>query len=111
MATAAVLPASEQIKPPFTPIIVQPKLKVAKCDFDPKRHLEFKDPSKVYTMRDLGLPEDQGISPVAVSEPFHLFSEEAVMRMREEVLSTEVWKNCQYSSNLSPCMLRGFANK
>ena len=111
MAIAAVLPASQQSKPTFTPIIVQPKLEVTKCDFDPKRHLEFKDPSKVYTMKDLGLPEDQGISPVAVSEPFHLFSEEAVMRMREEVLSPEVLNNCQYSSNLSPCMLRGFANK
>lgn len=82
-----------------------------KEDFDPTRHLAFTPPSKIYTMKDLGLPEDKGISPVAVSEPFHLFSQEAIMRMRQEVLSPEVLNNCQYSSNLSQCQLRGFANK
>ncbi|KAG4219840.1 hypothetical protein PC116_g31681, partial [Phytophthora cactorum] len=62
-------------------------------------------------MKELGFAEDIGISPVAVSEPFPLFTEEAVMRMRKEVLSNEVLSNCQYSSNLAQCQLRGFANK
>jgi hypothetical protein len=62
-------------------------------------------------MEELGLPVDSGISPIAVSEPFQLFSEEAVSRMRKEVLSPEVIKNCQYSSNIAHCQLRGFANK
>ena len=62
-------------------------------------------------MKDIGLPEDKGISPVAVSEPFPLFTEEAVMRMRAEVLSESVMKNCQYSSNLAQCQLRGYADK
>lgn len=62
-------------------------------------------------MKDLGLPEDTGISSVAVSEPFSLFTEEAVHRMRVEVLSEEVMANCQYSSDLAQCQLRGFAAK
>jgi hypothetical protein len=60
-------------------------------------------------MKDINLPEDTGVSPFAVSEPFQLFTKEAVMRMREEVLSKEVLKNCQYSSNLAQCQLRGYA--
>ncbi|OTB13599.1 hypothetical protein K445DRAFT_76331 [Daldinia sp. EC12] len=79
--------------------------------FNPVRHLSFKEAPKVYTMKELGFAEDIGISPVAVSEPFPLFTEEAVMRMRKEVLSNEVLSNCQYSSNLAQCQLRGFANK
>ena len=58
---------------------------------------------------DLHLPEDNGISPVAVSEPFPLFSQDAVARMRAEVLRKEVLSNCQYSSDLAQCQLRGFA--
>ncbi|KAK7752480.1 hypothetical protein SLS62_005633 [Diatrype stigma] len=111
MAAAAVLPASSSAKPSWTPIIMDSQVDAKKEDFDPTSHLAFTPPSKVYTMKDLGLPEDKGISPVAVSEPFHLFSQEAVMRMRQEVLSPEVLNNCQYSSNLSQCQLRGFANK
>ena len=80
-------------------------------DFDPQHHIEFKPPSKIYKMTDLALPEDTGVSPVAVSEPFPLFSQEAIHRMRAEILSDDVWNNCQYSSNLSQCQLRGFASK
>ncbi|ERF71004.1 hypothetical protein EPUS_03283 [Endocarpon pusillum Z07020] len=83
-----------------------PPVKVA---FNPADHLSFKPPSKVFTMKDLGLPDDTGVSAVAVSEPFQLFTPEAIQRMRAEVLSTRVWENCQYSSNLSQCQLRGFA--
>lgn len=101
MAAAAVLPAPVDAKRNWTPIIAAPAVSsLGNDDFDPKRHLAFKEVPKVYTMKDIGLPEDTGISPVAVSEPFPLFTEEAVMRMRQEVLSPEVLGNCQYSSNL-----------
>ncbi|KAI1799451.1 hypothetical protein F4811DRAFT_568211 [Daldinia bambusicola] len=115
MAAAAVMPASGpsiNTKRNWTPIIKEPELaQLGNDDFNPARHLCFKESPKVYTMKDLGFPEDTGISPVAVSEPFPLFTEEAVMRMRKEVLSPEVLSNCQYSSNLAQCQLRGFANK
>jgi hypothetical protein len=80
-----------------------------KVAFSAEVHLNFKSPAKIFTMKDLGLPENTGISPVAVSEPFQLFTAEAIQRMRDEVLSDQVWENCQYSSNLSQCQLRGFA--
>ncbi|KAL9584558.1 MAG: hypothetical protein Q9212_002049 [Teloschistes hypoglaucus] len=85
--------------------------KVAVGDFDPKKHLQYEAPAKIHTMQDLGLPEGTGVSPVAVSEPFRLFATEAVHRMRQEVLQKEVWDNCQYSSNLAQCQLRGFASQ
>ncbi|KAJ4387447.1 hypothetical protein N0V93_008039 [Gnomoniopsis smithogilvyi] len=79
--------------------------------FDPSRHLRFAPPSKIHSMEELGFDRDIGVSPVAVSEPFPLFSQEAVARFREEVLSDEVRNNFKVSSNLAHCQLRGFADK
>lgn len=76
--------------------------------FDAPTHLNFKAPTKIHTMKELGLG-DKGISPVAVSEPFQLFTADAIKQMRSEVLSKPVWENCKYSSNLAHCQLRGFA--
>ncbi|KAI4145283.1 MAG: hypothetical protein L6R39_003862 [Caloplaca ligustica] len=95
-------------KPVIEPTSVD---KIATGDFDPKKHIQYEPPSKVHTMKDLNLPENTGISSVAVSEPFPLFSTDAIHRMRAEVLSKDVWDNCQYSSNLAQCQLRGFASK
>lgn len=97
------------------PVIMEPEmLQCHKTDikgpFSPSQHLRFSPPSKVHTMKEIGL-ENSGVSPIAVSEPFPLFNEEAVMRFREEVLSKDVIDNCQFSSNLSQCQLRGFASK
>ncbi|RYP71270.1 hypothetical protein DL770_008154 [Monosporascus sp. CRB-9-2] len=101
---AAVLPSSATAGPSWTPTIVEPQVEPVKNDFSPSRHLAFIPPSKIYSVNELGLPEGKGISPVAVSEPFQLFTQEVVMRMRQEVLSPEVL------SNLSQCRPRGFAN-
>lgn len=62
-------------------------------------------------MEELSFPADQGISPIAVSEPFELFSKEAVKYMRNEVLSDEVWDNCRFSSSIAACQLRGMSPK
>ncbi|KAF2968757.1 hypothetical protein GQX73_g4836 [Xylaria multiplex] len=105
-------PVVAQTKPNFTPIISQTHISNDSQDvFTPAKHLAFKEMPKVHTMKELGFSEITGVSPVAVSEPFRLFTKEAVMRMRQEVLSPEVFENCQYSSNLAQCYLRGFANK
>lgn len=77
--------------------------------FDPEKHLAFTPPSKVHSMKELGYRDDVGVSPVGVSEPFPLFSEEAIKQMRSEVLSEDVWNRYRYSSNLAQCQLRGFA--
>jgi hypothetical protein len=114
MATAAVArnPGSVGRKIPVEPLIRHNQgLKLGKDDFNPKKHLAFKPPTKIWSMEDINLPKDTGVSPIAVSEPFQLFTEEAIHRMRAEVLSKEVMENCQYSSNLAQCQLRGFASK
>lgn len=110
MATAALLAPDRVVKPTFEPVIQGATPQVPSTEsFNPKKHIKFTPPSKVYTMQELGLPEDTGVSPVAVSEPFPLFTTEAIHRMRAEVLSEAVWDNCKYSSNLAQCQLRGFA--
>ncbi len=79
-----------------------------KLDFEPSKHLAYVPPSRIWKMEEIG-KAGQGISPNAVSEPFQLFTEEAVKQMRAEVLSKDVMEKCQYSSNLAHCQLRGFA--
>ncbi|MCJ1295999.1 hypothetical protein MMC34_007564 [Xylographa carneopallida] len=110
METANLVSPPKAMKSNFEPLIDHPKVVVlSKDEFDPKKHIDFTPPTKTYTMGDLSLPEDTGVSPFAVSEPFRLFTAEAIHRMRAEVLSKEVWESCQYSSNLAQCQLRGFA--
>jgi hypothetical protein len=79
-----------------------------KATFDASKHLNFSTPSKTYTMAEIGF-QDKGISTIAVSEPFPLFTEAAVQQMRAEVLNKKVLDNFQYSSNLAKSQLRGFA--
>lgn len=80
-----------------------------KVTFDPKKHLAHSPPPRVYTMPELGYSDRHGVSPVGVSEPFPLFSPEAVQQMRSEALNDEVWDKYQFSSNLAQCQLRGYA--
>jgi hypothetical protein len=82
---------------------------LGQVSFDPSKHIQFMPPSKVWTMEELNYTDGQGISPVGVSEPFPLFSAEAVKQMRAEILSENVWHKYKFSSNLSDCMLRGYA--
>lgn len=80
--------------------------------FDPAKHITYSGVlPRRHTMAELSFPADQGISPIAVSEPFELFSKDAVGHMRNEVLSDEVWDNCRFSSSLAACQLRGMSPK
>ena len=79
-----------------------------KVTFEPEKHLIYEEPKKVWSMADIGMT-DKGISPTAVSEPFPLFSQEAIEQMRAEILSDAVQENCKYSSNIAKSQLRGFA--
>jgi hypothetical protein len=78
--------------------------------FEPEKHLAYQAPKKIWTMSEIGF-DDKGISPNAVSEPFPLFTKEAIEQMRSEVLSQTVLDNCQYSSNLAHNQIRGMAPK
>ena len=77
-----------------------------KESFDPKKHVNYQAPSKVYTMAEIGL-EGHGISPNAVSEPFPLFTKDAITQMRAEIFDEKVLAECQYSSTFNKNMVRG----
>jgi hypothetical protein len=91
--------------PPQRPL---PPAAYFKSPFDPSKHLAYHTMPARHTMADIGL-ENQGISTIGVSEPFELFTPEAVRTMRNEVLSDEVWDNCRFSSSIAACQLRGMA--
>lgn len=97
----------------FKPIIQNTTTKSSEGPqvFDAKKHLAYKAPSSILKMTDIGYPEDIGISPVAVSQPFPLFSKEAVEQMRAEFLDPEVMENFKFKSNIAACQLRGYATK
>jgi len=96
----------------FKPIIeAHPTLETMKEDFDPKKHIVFTPPEQIFTMKDLGFPEDTGISPVAVSQPFQLFSKEAVQQMRAEIFHPKVMEECGFQSNIAASQMRGYAPK
>jgi hypothetical protein len=75
--------------------------------FDPKKHLGIVAPTRIFTMKEIGL-EGQGISATAASEPFSLFTPEAVSQMRAEIFSQPVLESCQYASDFAKNMIRGF---
>ncbi|KAH8815251.1 hypothetical protein F5884DRAFT_666060 [Xylogone sp. PMI_703] len=79
--------------------------------FDPKKHLAFQEPSSILTMEDIGFPSSNGVSPIAVSEPFQLFTQEAIEIMRSEIMSKEVQEGYSYTSDIAPKQLRGYAPK
>ncbi|KAF2262429.1 hypothetical protein CC78DRAFT_606134 [Lojkania enalia] len=78
--------------------------------FDPVKHLAFQVP-KTLMMSDLGFADDVGVSPVAVTYPFQLFTREATQIMRSEVLKPEVRESCTFSSNIAANQLRGYAKE
>ncbi|KAH7417237.1 hypothetical protein BKA64DRAFT_702018 [Cadophora sp. MPI-SDFR-AT-0126] len=79
--------------------------------FRPIDHLAYEEPKHIHTMEELGFSENSGVSPVAVSEPFPLFSEEAIDIMRKEVLDPEVLEKFSYTSDIAPRQIRGYAPK
>lgn len=81
-----------------------------KQDFDPNRHLVFQPPKAITTMKEIGL-EGHGISPVAASEPFPLFSQEAIQQVRAEIFSEPVMRDCQYASTFAKNMVRGMGRE
>lgn len=95
----------------FRPIIEPPvnQTGLKNVTFDPEQHIFYEPPKSIIKMTDIGYKDDTGISPVAVSQPFRLFSTAAVQKIREEVLSTEVMSKYSVKSNIAACQLRGYA--
>lgn len=117
MAEPALFALTQQVS---TPIVKQKQnqrndsvfsdMNIAQATtFDAQKHLAFKTEPKVTMMTEIGFAEDTGVSPVAVTEPFPLFSPEAIEVMRSEIFKPEVLKDYRYSSNIAQTQLRGYA--
>ncbi|OBT81968.1 hypothetical protein VE02_09319 [Pseudogymnoascus sp. 03VT05] len=123
------MPSATITLPPAPPFVVGPKTRKAtrptnklpqalidetqaieKEVFNPVKHLNFQSPEKVYTMEEIGL-KGHGISPVAASDPFSLFTVEAVKQMRAEIFSESVLENCQFASSFAKNMVRGMGRE
>jgi hypothetical protein len=78
--------------------------------FDADKHLCFEFPERRYTMEEWGYG-GQGISPIASSSPFPLYTEGAVKQIRREIFSESVMSNCQYASTFTKNMIRGYTQE
>jgi hypothetical protein len=76
--------------------------------FRPDQHLTFQPPESIVSMKDIGYDEGVGVSPMAVSQPFQLFSPKAVQNFRNEILSPKVLDKFSCKSNIAASHLRGF---
>lgn len=106
--TLPVVPAIK-VKP-----IIREKLRqrsTTEVEFDPEKHLSFTKQPETLTLSDLGFPEDVGISPVGVSNPFPLFNNDAIKIMRRELFTQEIWDNCMHSTEFAACQIRGHCPK
>lgn len=79
-------------------------------EFDAGKHVKFEFPKRTYTMKEWGYG-NQGISPIAGSDPFPLFTEATVKQVRRELLSEDVLKTCQYASSFTKNQIRGYTQK
>jgi len=114
MATTTVQkPVGAFPKSSYQPIIERAVQKqfTAVPEFDPTQHLAFEPPPSILLMKDIGYTENTGVSPVAVSQPFQLFSPEAIQHMRTEVIKPEVMEQCGFQSNIAASQVRGYARK
>jgi hypothetical protein len=96
---------------PFVEHLDVKKQAMERVKFNPHQHIAYAPPTQVVMMKDLGFPDDTGVSPVGVSMPFQLFSPEAIHQMRSEIFQREVMQDCSFSSNIAACQLRGYAAK
>ncbi|KAL4988823.1 hypothetical protein BDW68DRAFT_196410 [Aspergillus falconensis] len=111
-APTVVGPATKKATHPTKKIpksIIQNARLTEKRPFNPTEHLIYEPPAKIHTMAELGL-EGAGISPNAISEPFRLFTEEAIKQMRAEIFSEPVLQDCQYASSFCANMIRGMGH-
>lgn len=74
--------------------------------WNPKKHVAPKTEVVQLLMKDIGL-EGHGISPIAVTDPFPLFTEEAIIQIRREIFSESVLRDCRFKSDFNANMIRG----
>lgn len=95
---------------PIPQYLIEEAKTTEKQIFNAREHLNFQSPHRIVTMEELGL-QGCGISPNAVSDPFPLFTEDAVKQIRAEVFSEESLEHCQFASTFCKNMIRGMGPK
>lgn len=108
-APTVIGPATKSATRPTTPLpryLIDEARLTQKVPFNAAQHLNFQPPTQILSMKDIGL-EGHGISPNAVSEPFRLFTDEAIKQIRAEVFDEETLKDCQFASDFNKNMVRG----
>ncbi|KAK4498405.1 hypothetical protein PRZ48_011063 [Zasmidium cellare] len=78
--------------------------------FDAGRHLNFEPPTEYYTLDKLGLSSTGSISPVAITAPFPLLSDEGIRKTRADLFRTELLAKHKYVESKDPGVykLRGY---
>ena len=98
------------VQEPSPPVDIAALLKdPERVHFDPKKHLRFDMPKKVYTLEDLKFPFKQEAGNVAATDPFPLFTKEAIVQIRRELFSPRTIRNCMTTRRLGSAQVRGAA--
>lgn len=108
-APHVVGPATKKATRPTVPIpqfLIDEAKAVEPTTWDAEKHLAEGAKPNITTMTEIGLG-GHGISDTAVSEPFPLFTRDAIMQMRREIFSDSVLENCRYKSTFNANMVRG----
>jgi len=81
------LAAPEHAFTKLEPFVTKPP---TPAQFNPSQHLCFDPPKSIVTLKELLLSDKDAISPVAITEPFPLFTLEGVKQMRADLFRKEV---------------------
>ncbi|KEY70366.1 hypothetical protein S7711_08954 [Stachybotrys chartarum IBT 7711] len=117
MATVATPPPppiidGHKLKFPAPPLKPLPQSliessRIPAVPFNADKHVQFEFPQKCYTMTDIG-KQGAGISDHAISEPFPLFTHDAIRQFRREIFSEGVLSKYQCGSPMATNMIRGY---
>jgi hypothetical protein len=79
--------------------------------FEPSKHLNFSAPKELYTLEQLGLSSEGSTSPIAITAPFPLLSEEGIRATRADLFRREILENHRWKEAKDPNIykLRGYA--
>lgn len=86
--------------------LIDAAIATERVPYDPDKHINFKPPQKIFSFKELK-QDSKGISPNAVSEPFPLFSEEAVKQMRAELFCQNVLESNYCPTSATSGIIRG----
>ncbi|KAF2718733.1 hypothetical protein K431DRAFT_230103 [Polychaeton citri CBS 116435] len=106
-------PQGERQKPRYSNIpqnVIEIARKVERVTFDPVKHLRFEDPAKITTLEEFG-KGDVGISRNALTDPFSLFTEEAIQQMRAEIFSQAILEKYYCPTSPTSGLTRGHCPK